>query len=79
MSKHDGTISLRQRPAESVTLSIPIDTLEAVRREAIRRDMSPEALLKLYIGAGLRQDVSGSFADLHLETATEAHRHVASE
>lgn len=53
-------MTLRDRPAEDVTLSIPIDTMEVVRREAARRDMSPEALLKLYIGSGLRKDLSAS-------------------
>lgn len=82
MSKDDelGKMSLRPRPAETVTLSIPLDTLEAVRREAARRDMSPEALLKLYIGSGLRQDVARSFSDAILETTPEVlARHISSE
>jgi hypothetical protein len=57
---------------------IPADTMEAVRREAARRDMSPEALLKLYIGLGLRQDVSRSLAEGTLETPMEVlSRHVS--
>jgi CBS domain-containing protein len=73
-------MTLRHRPAENVTLSIPSDTLEAVRREAARRDMSPEALLKLYIGSGLRQDVARSFSDGLLDTPPEVlARHVSSE
>ena len=79
-SNEPGKISLRPRPAEKVTLSIPVDTMETVRREAARRDMSPEALLKLYIGSGLRQDVSRSFSEGVLESPTEVlSRHVSSE
>lgn len=75
-----GKMTLRPRPAEPVTLSIPIDTMESVRREAARRDMSPEALLKLYIGSGLRQDVSRSFAEGVIEAPAEVRsRHVSSE
>ncbi|HEX2080041.1 MAG TPA: DUF433 domain-containing protein [Longimicrobium sp.] len=60
MSDRDefGTFRPRPRPSESVTLSIPTDTLASIRRVAAARDMSPEALLKFYIGQGLRQDVA---------------------
>ncbi|HEX8363463.1 MAG TPA: hypothetical protein VF613_25310 [Longimicrobium sp.] len=70
-----GKMTLRARPAETVTLSIPLDTMEAVRREAAQRDMSPEALLKLYIGSGLRQDVSRAFAEGVAKAPTEALSH----
>lgn len=49
---------LRLRPSVPVSLRIPTDTMDTVRRIAATRDMTPEALLKLYIGQGLRQDAA---------------------
>jgi hypothetical protein len=49
-------LRVHPRPSEPVTLSIPPDTLGMIREVAETRDMSPEALMKLYIGHGLRQD-----------------------
>ncbi len=39
------------------------DTLESLKRVAVSRDMSLQALLKFYIGQGLRQDVARLFGD----------------
>lgn len=73
-------LRLRPRPSESVTLSIPLDALEKVRELAAARDMSPEALLKLYIGQGLRQDASRLFSENVLQTMAEVlARHIPSE
>lgn len=75
-----GALRLRPRPSESVSLSIPVDTLEAVRRVAATRDMSPEALLKFYIGQGLRQDATRLFSERILETTAEVlARHIPSD
>ena len=49
---------------------MPNDTLAALEKVATGRDMSVEALLKLYIGQGLRQDLAQSFAE-HLLDKTE--------
>ena len=57
-SDEPGTLRPRRRHSERVTLSVPLDTLEFVRRVAETYDMSPDALLKLYIGQGLRQDAA---------------------
>ncbi|HEX8696471.1 MAG TPA: hypothetical protein VF746_28895 [Longimicrobium sp.] len=56
-------LRLRPRPAETVELSIPLNALATIRDVAAARDMSPEALMRLYIGQGLRQDVSRLFAE----------------
>jgi hypothetical protein len=53
----------RLRPSEDVVLSIPSDALASVREIAEERDMSPEALLKLYIGQGLRHDIARRFSE----------------
>ncbi|HEU4885179.1 MAG TPA: hypothetical protein VFT45_23155 [Longimicrobium sp.] len=63
-----------------MTLSIPSDTLEMVRRVADTRDMSPDALLKFYVGQGLRQDTARLFSERILQTTAEVlARHIPSE
>jgi hypothetical protein len=82
MSNRDefGTFRPRPRPSEPVTLSIPTDTGELIRRVASTRDMSPEALLKFYIGQGLRQDAARLFSERIMETTAEVlARHIPSE
>lgn len=41
-----------KRSTETVTIDIPIDTLEMLKKVAASRDMSYHALLRLYIGQG---------------------------
>ena len=75
-----GTLRLRPRPSEAVTLPIPSDTLEVIRRVAATRDMSIEALLKFYIGQGLRQDAARLFSERIMQTTAEVlARHIPSE
>jgi hypothetical protein len=79
-SEEEPTLNLYPRPSEAVVLNIPLDTLETLKRIAAKRNMSVEALLKLYIGHGLRQDASQLYADRVLEmTAEVLARHVGSE
>lgn len=65
MSNLNEELELRVRPRESETVSIriPKDTLEDLKKVAIQRDMPLEALLKFYIGKCLRQDLSQLFAN----------------
>ena len=57
--KTEEGFELRVRPRNSkpVTLHIPADTLSSLEKIASGRDMSVEALLKLYISQSMRQDV----------------------
>ncbi|MCC5669234.1 hypothetical protein LC653_36695 [Nostoc sp. CHAB 5784] len=55
-------LQLHPRPQETVSLDIPKDTLESLKKIADSRDMSCEALLKFYIGQGLRQDLAKLFS-----------------
>jgi transcriptional regulator of met regulon len=74
------TLQLRSRPHETVSLEIPKDTLESLKKVAESRDMSCEALLKFYIGQGLRQDLAKLFSNRVLEaTAQVLARHIQSE
>ncbi|AUS99976.1 hypothetical protein CLI64_06025 [Nostoc sp. CENA543] len=73
-------LQLHPRPNETVSLEIPKDTLESLKKIADSRDMSCEALLKFYIGQGLRQDLAKLFSNRLLEaTAQVLARHIESE
>ncbi len=82
MKKHEDELELRIRARETETISmrIPKDTLKALKKVAAKRDMSQHALIKLYLGQGLRHDLSALHADRVLETTAEVlARHVQSE
>ncbi len=51
-------LKVRSRNSKPVTLHIPADTLASLEKIAAGRDMSVEALLKLYIGQAMRQDLA---------------------
>lgn len=44
--------------AQEISIGIPPETLEVLEKKAKERDLPLKALLKLYIGQGLRQDMS---------------------
>jgi hypothetical protein len=70
----------RPRPSEDVTLRIPLDALASIDRIAAARDMSREALMKFYIGQGLRQDLAKQYGERVLEkTAQVLTKHLQSE
>lgn len=82
MSKLDEVLDLRlqPRPTESLTVAIPSEALAALREVAATRDMTPEALMKFYIGQGLRQDTARLFSERILETTARVlARHIPSE
>ena len=60
MKKHeDGfEVRLNPRPSETVRLQVPVETVASLEKVAASRDMSLEALLKLYVGQGLRHDLA---------------------
>jgi hypothetical protein len=69
-------LKLRPRPNTTVQLKVPTDTYENLEQIAAARDMSVDALMKLYIGQGLRQDLAQRFADRVLDlTAQVLARH----
>jgi hypothetical protein len=73
-------VRVHARESESVTLSIPTAALAKIREVAETRDMSPEALMKLYIGHGLRQDTARLFSERILDmTERVLARHIPSE
>jgi hypothetical protein len=62
-SEEELELHLRSRAAETVSIRIPTDTLESLKKVAHSKDMSPEALMKFYIGQGLRQDLAKVFSE----------------
>jgi hypothetical protein len=46
------------RETKTVALELSANTIDALKKKAKERDMPLEALLKFYIGQGLRQDLS---------------------
>ncbi|MFB2893906.1 hypothetical protein ACE1CI_13430 [Aerosakkonemataceae cyanobacterium BLCC-F50] len=82
MNNHEEEVNLqlRPRPTETVFLEIPQDTLKSLQEVAQIRDMSLSALLKFYVGQGLRQDLARMFGDRIIEkTAQVLSRHIDSE
>lgn len=64
-------LKFRERESEEVTLNIPKDVLASLEKVAKKRDLSVHALLKLYIGRNLRQDLANYFSDDILERTEE--------
>ncbi|MBN3921871.1 hypothetical protein [Nostoc sp. NMS4] len=60
MNKHNEELELclKPRTTETVSIKIPIEALESLKKVAANRDMTLEALLKFYIGQSLRQDLA---------------------
>ena len=80
MKKREEILSLRKRPVETISIQIPVDTLTTLQQVAATKDMSEQALLKLYIGNGLRQDASRLFSDRVLAmTQKVLSKHLQSE
>lgn len=73
-------LKLRSRDSKPVTIHIPADTLASLEKIAAGRDMSVEALLKLYIGQSMRQDLSKLSTDRVLEKTEQVlKQHIQSE
>jgi len=64
-------LRLRPRAMETVSIDIPKDALESLKKVAAIRDMSEQALLRFYVGLGLRQDLSRLFAGTNDDLRSE--------
>lgn len=73
-------LTFRPRATEKVSIGMPMDALNSLKQVAANRDMSVQALLKFYIGQGLRQDIASLFGARVLQTTeTVLARHISSE
>lgn len=71
---------LHPQVSETISLSIPTQTLWSLERVAASRDMSLQALLKFYIGQCLRQDLDRVFGERVLAATTDVLReHLTSD
>lgn len=66
--EHERPLHLHPRDTAVIPLTLPQDVVASVAQVAAQRDMSSEALLKLYIGQGLRQDLARLFGERVLKT-----------
>ncbi len=73
-------LKFKQRETKSVNIAIPTEVVDSLKRIAAQKDMSEEALLKFYIGQGLRQDLSKLYSERVLETAAQVlSKHIQSK
>ena len=73
-------LKFRKRESEDIVLEIPKDVLASLEKVAKMRDLSVHALLKLYIGQNLRQDLANYFSNNILERTEEVlSRHLQSK
>lgn len=80
MKKREQIISVRKRETKEVLIQIPSDTLVALKKVAASKEMSEQALMKFYLGQGLRQDLARLFSDRVLETTQKVlSKHLKSE
>ena len=80
MKKREQIISVRKRETKEVSIQIPSDTLVALKKVAESKEMSEQALMKFYLGQGLRQDLARLFSDRVLETTQKVlSKHLKSE
>ena len=63
MKNPEDTLKFRPKASSQISLNISQDVLESLQQVAQERDMSLEALLKFYIGSGLRKDLSQAYLD----------------
>ncbi len=52
------TLKFYPREMKTVTLEISVETLQALEKVARQKELPLKALLKFYVGQGLRQDLS---------------------
>lgn len=73
-------VRLTPRPSETVRLQVPSETLVSLEKVAAGRDMSLQALLRLYVGQGLQHDLARLYSDRFVETTAHVlARHFPSE
>jgi hypothetical protein len=64
-------VNWRPRETESVPMNLPKTVIASLEQVAASRNMSIDALLKLYIGQSLRQDLSNLRVSQQIDAAVE--------
>jgi hypothetical protein len=71
---------LRRRPSQMVSIRVPKDTLEQLKLVAAQKELGYQSLLKLYIGEGLRRDLTEiDRENLIAKTTAVLRRHISDE
>ena len=79
-NNEDYTLTIKPRPSETVSIKIPLDTLEQLQEIANNRNMSVESLIRFYIGKNLREEISQQFSNkLMNSTLKVLTKHISSE
>jgi hypothetical protein len=79
-NNEDYTLTIKPRPSETVSIKIPLDTLEQLQQIANNRNMSVESLIRFYIGKNLREEISQQFSNkLMNSTLKVLAKHISSE
>ncbi len=79
-NNENSELKIKPRPSEIVSIKIPLDTLENLKKIAQNRNMSLESLIKFYIGKNLREDISQEFsAKLYNSTIKVLSKYISSE
>ncbi len=73
-------LTLRRRPSKMVSIRVPKDTLEQLKLIAAQKELGYQSLLKLYIGEGLRRDLTEMSRDhLIAKTLSVLRKHIPDE
>lgn len=81
MKKDDMDFDVRVRPRQTkkISLSIPIEVVDSLKKVSTHKDMSLDALMKFYIGQGLRNDIAHLYTEQMLERTEQVlSRHIES-
>ncbi|MDP2603491.1 MAG: hypothetical protein Q8S00_13000 [Deltaproteobacteria bacterium] len=77
MKKH--SLKIRTRPSRMVSIRIPERTLDSLKEVAGHKDMGYQALIKFYVGQGLRADLATRHSQRVIDATTRIlHRHLKS-
>ena len=77
MKKH--SFKIRTRPTKMVSIRIPEDTLEGLKKVALHKDMGYQALIKFYVGQGLRTDLAALYSQRVIDATSQIlQRHLKS-
>jgi ATP phosphoribosyltransferase len=73
-------LKLHRRSSKMVSIRVPEDTLAQLKSVAAQKELGYQALLKLYIGDGLRRDLAAmSQASFIAKTVNVLRKHIADE
>lgn len=74
------TLRYREQETTELSLEIPVKALKSLQKIADKRNLPLEAVVKFYIGQGLRQDLANYFSHDILERTEEVlSRHLQSK